>query len=187
MVGHNVLEGLYLSRPDSYKVGHPARAHARATAGSRATGRDWTEIRDYYVTSDVSLAQLAEDRGIPLGTITKHAVNREQNGSKTWAELRVEFRDGVSDRALDFAGKTLADKRAKVADSAADVAQKALDQLLARLSGGELMLDRDLINAAKLAATVKIELADEVGAPIDPFHRMAELTIEELRRLADEG
>lgn len=151
---------------------------------------NWTEVRDEYVTGDDTFESIAERYGVSPKTVEQHADRKHRdNAGKTWGEMRSEFRDDVSEKFTDQAAKAYATKRRLIADKAADVALKALKKIDTIIDGGEVE-PRDLINAAKLATAIKIEVtgdpnAPDGGAPIPITARLDNLSLEELRKLAE--
>lgn len=140
--------------------------------------------RDEYVTGEETLLQLAQRVGVRYKTLERHASNRRGNGGKTWGEMRSEFLDEVSRETQERSATSVSKKLAVVKEKSANVAALALAQLETRVSSGT-MEDKDLIQAAKLATTIKIELGgDPNGVPVDIRNSLDELTVDELRKLA---
>lgn len=156
----------------------------------------WGALRDEYVTGNESYAKLAKRYGINLKTLQKRALNRAHpaNGGKTWAEWRTEFHHRVSDetetKTVASASRTLAEVREK----SARVSQLALLELEKRLtrppdadeSAPLLVETKDLVQIARLATAVKVELGgDPDGTPIEIQSKLDQLSVEQLRALAE--
>jgi len=146
----------------------------------------WAGARDEYVTGNESYAEIARRLGVRTRAVEDHALNRGANGGQTWGEMREEFLDGVSGKARSKASDKLAVVLARVREKSANVAEAALKRLATKLESDQPMEDKDLIQAAKLATAVKIELGgDPNGAPVDVRATLAELTVADLKRLAN--
>lgn len=156
----------------------------------------WGAMRDEYVTGNESYSALAKRYGVNLKTVEKHALNRDHptNEGLTWGERRVEFRKRTSEetetKVTAVASRTLAIVREK----SVNVAMLALEELERRLTpptnvNGEpapiLLETSELIQAAKLATTVKVELSGDPDAPALIQAKLDELSIEQLRKLAE--
>lgn len=155
----------------------------------------WGGMRDEYVTGDESLAKIAKRYGYPLKTVERRALDRHHpaNMGQTWGEQRTDFRMRVSDeveqKTIAIASRTLAEVREK----SLNVSKLALEELERRLTRKDdeqpvLIETRDLVQAAKISATIKIELSgDPDGAPVKIERKLDELSIEDLRKLAGDG
>jgi len=142
-------------------------------------------MRDEYVTGNESYAELAKRYGVRKQTVGIHAADRNANAGRTWDELRTEFHDEVSGKAQAKASEALSRTLARVREKAATVAEKALLRLEKKLTADEVIEDRDLVQIAKLATTVKIELGgDSEGTPVNIRQTLDELTVAELRKIA---
>ena len=163
---------------------------------SRLGDATWGAMRDEYVTGNESYPQLAKRYGVTSKAVEKHALNRAHptNGGRTWGEWRTDFRRRTSDRVENVTTTIAARTLAEVREKSANVAKLALDELERRLAtttpDGDpatvLVETKDLIQAAKLATAIKLELS---GDPNNPTPVLVEqsldaLTIEELRKLA---
>ena len=144
---------------------------------------DWSAARDEYVTGDHTYDSIAERFGVSPKTVEVHATDRRENAGRTWGEMRADFRDDVSEKFTERAASTLARKRQLLGDRATDVALSALSQLKSRVAAG-MMADKDLIGAAKIATTIKVEIGTIDGSPLPIAARLDDLTLDELRRLA---
>ena len=143
----------------------------------------WAAMRDEYVTGNESYADLAKRYGVQKTAVERHALNREANEGHTWGELRERFLADVSDRSLDAAGEALSKTLSEVREKSAAVARDALTQLATRVNSGT-MEDKDLIQAAKLATTIKIELSNDPDSPLDVRRALDALSKEDLEKLA---
>jgi hypothetical protein len=81
----------------------------------RERDRNYDKIRRLYITSEKSLRELAEAKGIPYGTLTK--ISREEK----WPAQRKKYR-------RDTANKVLAYQRAREVD-AVKTTMRALERL----------------------------------------------------------
>lgn len=145
-------------------------------------------MRDEYVTGNESYGELAKRYGTTKKTVDFHASNRDANGGHTWAQLRAQFLEDVSEKAQKQTGDSLAQTLARVREKAATVAEKALLRLENKLTADTPIEDRDLVQIAKLATTVKVELGgDPHGQPVRVRATLDELTVEQLRRLAEDA
>lgn len=142
----------------------------------------WASMRDEYVTGNESYAEIAARYGVGKTAVERHALNREANDGRTWAEMRETFHDEVNRRTADQTATSVALELAKVREKAARVARKALEKLDERLD--TTMEDKDLIAAAKLATTVKVELANDPEFPVTLKAKLDALTIDDLKKLS---
>jgi hypothetical protein len=158
-----------------------------AKANGRLGDAAWAAMRDEYVTGNESYSELAARYGTTKSAVEKHALDREANGGRTWGEWRAEFLDGVNRETQDRVADTLATTLAQVREKTASVARKALEKLESRLDSGDPMEDKDIIAAARLATTVKVELSNDPEFPVSIKAKLDELPIEEIRKLAGES
>jgi|GEM_PF-6844042 len=124
---------------------------SKKQANGRVSPADWAAARDEYVTGDKSLAQIANDLGVTLNAVKKHACDRAQNGDRTWAEWREEFHAEISGQ------KTEVVKRIKV-DAAAKVSMRHAE-MLAELANQARTAIADALDACEPKDKVKLALA----------------------------
>ena len=169
------------------RTGAVRRKRTSAPAcGNRLGPTAWAAARDEYVTGDETYAEIAKRYGVSAKAVEFHAHNREANLGKTWAQLRAEFHDDVSGRTQERVAESVSRVLAEVREKAAVVSKLALARIEAKLSGDVPVEDRDLVQMAKLATGVKIELGgDPHGAPLSIRTTLDTLTADDLRKLAE--
>lgn len=112
---------------------------------------DWTGERDLYVTGDESVVAVAKRLGVARNTVTSHANDIEQNGGRTWAQWREEFRAEVSGRTTEIV------KRIKVEAAATVSMQHAT--LLAELAAQSREAVKDALALCDPKDKIKLALA----------------------------
>lgn len=88
--------------------------------------RDWTAIKNEYMTGRESLQKLADKHKIPLRTI------KDRSKKEGWVEERKKFRTETAQKASQKTMKKEAQRLAKlrdVAEDAADLIQEDIEQL----------------------------------------------------------
>ncbi len=148
----------------------------------------WAAARSEYITGNESLSQLAKRLGVTKSAVEKHAGSRRRdNGGVGWDEARSQYLRETADAAESQSIRARSRTLAAVRESSANVASLALDEIARRLAEGPVAAieTRDLIGIAKLAGTLRMELAgDPTGPPVRIEHVLDQLTVEELRALA---
>lgn len=95
-------------------------------ARGKGTGEryDWQAIRTEYITSRISLKDLANKHGIRLATVT------ERSRTEGWVDLRKLYIDKAIRKTIDKESTKMANRLSKelaVADKISDVLTKALE------------------------------------------------------------
>jgi hypothetical protein len=146
----------------------------------RVSPADWAAARDEYVTGDKSYAMIAADLGVTLNAVKKHALDRDQNGGRTWAEWREEFQAEVSGQKTEVVKRIKVDAAAKVsmrhAEMLASLANDAREAVAEALALCEPK-DKVKLALAIIAAErrvhgldrvpVQVELTGKDGGPIE--------------------
>jgi DNA-binding transcriptional ArsR family regulator len=174
--------------PLGYISGDPGAKKQGAQLG-RAV---WAQARTDYITGNESFSQLADRLGVTQSAVEKHASARHRdNGGIGWDEARRRFLRHKNDVAETEAVKAGARVISELRESLATVALLALGRIKGRLEDpNEKIETRDLIGMGKLSATLRIEVAGDPNAPIridDTIeHKLNRLTVDELKKLANE-
>jgi hypothetical protein len=158
-----------------------------AKSGIKLGRTVWVKARQEYVTGDESFAQIAARLGVTKSAVEKHAsATHRDNGGKTWEQARMEFLHRASAAAESRNSGNAAATLAAVRETSADVALTALEKLQLRLdSNSDLIETKDLIGIAKLASTLRVELAGELNVKSQHVSDLLDtLTADELRAIA---
>lgn len=103
---------------------------------------DIAEVKQEYITTDLSYRNLADKFGMSLSKISKAAK------AENWPEERKQFRDKCNTKTLNRASNTIAKRRVRVLDAA----DRLLDKWESCL---EKVPDDDVKGVKLLAATLK--------------------------------
>jgi len=186
----------------SKNTGKAANQPSDRERGDRYGEAFWAGMRDEYATGEESLAKLAQRFNVSYKLAERHSGRAARgNGGKSWGEWRAEFNDDVARKAIEISTETAARNLAKVRELSADVSRLALEALQKRLTAGVTIKrndegqfetveidDKNLIAAAKIAMTVKIEIGGDPNAPLVSIQKkLDELTPEQLAKIASTG
>lgn len=148
-------------------------------ARGKGTGEryDWQAIRTEYITSRISLKDLANKHGIRLATVT------ERSRTEGWVDLRKLYIDKAIRKTIDKESTKMANRLSKelaVADKISDVLTKALED-------AEKTFDKYDMKAIQQAASA-LKMVEEMKRSMLNIQTMSELNRQknEERKLAME-
>lgn len=150
-------------------------------ANGRVSPADWAGARDEYVTDGkLSYTEIGKRLGVSKSAVEKHALSRETNGGRTWAEWREEFLADISGQKTEVVRRIKVEAAATVARQhatmLAELATEAREAIRGALATCEPK-DRVKLALAIVATErrvhgldhvpVQIELTGKDGGPIE--------------------
>lgn len=147
----------------------------------RAPKHDYAPVRREYVTSDVSINELARRLGISNSTLAERAR------AEGWYDERAAYRSAVAKRAYEGVADKVGAEKAAIENERVNVLRATLRRYAQQLVAGEInVTPKDAIEASKALKEFTTEPGDgkdKDGEIIVPVGR--ELPSEWLRRVLD--
>ena len=99
--------------------------------------KDWIKIKNYYITHDISLKEIAKKFKVGMAALSTHC------SKENWVELKQKKRDEISTKAVQKITKQVVDKKvaantlhAELYNKGLEVANILLDNYLSDLKNG---------------------------------------------------
>jgi hypothetical protein len=105
---------------------------------------NWAIVRAEYVSGDESFSDIAKRLRVTPRAVEKHALNRSENGGRTWGALRSLHRNDQAARAIASAGATHAAKIQALVERQTDMGILALDIMRERLIDRKNVSDQNI-------------------------------------------
>lgn len=119
------------------------------------TKSNWNDIKNQYITTDISLRDLANETGVSVSTLTKKAT------SEKWNETRKQTRIKIEAKTAEKIIEKTAEKQSKINEKVLALAEKALKHIETHFE--QSVIEADVLR--KLVASLK---------DLQPIHRTCE-------------